>query len=461
MKKNTSFSLLNSGVSKQKIFYEETNISPLKENKPAFFANDGLEENVLSKSPLKTKASERPSFPVVGDETEEETKLFGLYCHWPFCLSKCPYCDFASGPMPCNSFDQNIFLNAYIRDLEDCLLLENEQRNDKNTKNALSEENLFKNKQPFQKKRVLTSIFFGGGTPSLMPLPLLEKILNEAEKRFSFAPDIEISMEANPETIDLEKMRSLKNLGVNRLSLGVQALNDNDLKIFKRPHTLRTALTRIEEARAVFNNFSIDLIYARPHQTFTQWEKEMEEAIKLQLPHLSCYQLTLEEGTPFYKDKNLRLPDDETQAQMLTYTWRRMKEAGTPPYEISNFAKPGFECRHNKSYWLGADYLGIGPAAHGRIGNTATEQERFFQNWLKTPMKKIPLTEKEKTEEKVLMGLRLFEGIPLPSGINEKNIRKAAGKGWLELNALKHGRLRAKKNGRLFLNRLIEELLKD
>jgi putative oxygen-independent coproporphyrinogen III oxidase len=366
--------------------------------------------------------------------------LFGLYCHWPFCLSKCPYCDFASGPVPDGCFHQKAFLAAYIRDLNDCFSLH------------------INTDAP---KRHLTSLFFGGGTPSLMPLSLIEQIINEAQKRFSFAPDIEISIEANPETVDLRKMRSFKSLGINRLSLGVQALNDEDLKIFKRPHTLKTALKRIEEAHSVFNNFSIDLIYARPSQTQEQWAKELEKAIALDLPHLSCYQLTLEEGTPFFEDKSLILPDDDTQAQMLTDTWERLKSAGLFAYEISNFAKDGFECRHNKSYWLGADYLGIGPAAHGRIGKIATEQERFFSNWLQNPMKKTTLTAEEKTEEKILMGLRLFEGIPLPQGIQEKNIRKMAEKGWLDTNAAMCGRLKASDTGRLFLNRLIEGLLED
>ena len=325
---------------------------------------------------------------------------FGIYIHWPFCLSKCPYCDFAS--TPCRSFDENLLLAGYIRDLE---------------------------KIPSRK---VSSIFFGGGTPSMMSENMLEKILLAIKKFFKFSNDIEISLEANPDAIDLQKMKAFKNLGVNRLSMGIQALNDLDLKFLGRIHDLKTALQRIEEMRSVFDNCSIDLIYARPKQNINMWQKELDIALSFDLPHLSLYQLTIEEGTSFYK-KGIETAEDTLAIELYLMTIEKMEKNDLYLYEVSNFSKPRFECRHNLLYWQGDDYAGIGPAAHGRLGLKATENPKKIEDWLKNGTFETILTEGERFEEKIMMGLRLKNGMSA-KGINPENIKEAVLKGWLYFN---------------------------
>ena len=325
---------------------------------------------------------------------------FGIYIHWPFCLSKCPYCDFAS--TPCRSFDENLLLAGYIRDLE---------------------------KIPSRK---VSSIFFGGGTPSMMSENMLEKILLAIKKFFKFSNDIEISLEANPDAIDLPKMKAFKNLGVNRLSMGIQALNDLDLKFLGRIHDLKTALQRIEEMRSVFDNCSIDLIYARPKQNINMWQKELDIALSFDLPHLSLYQLTIEEGTSFYK-KGIETAEDTLAIELYLMTIEKMEKNGLYLYEVSNFSKPQFECRHNLLYWQGDDYAAIGPAAHGRLGLKATENPKKIEDWLKNGTFETILTEEERFEEKIMMGLRLKNGMSA-KGINPERIKEAVLKGWLYFN---------------------------
>ncbi|MBO7332700.1 MAG: radical SAM family heme chaperone HemW [Alphaproteobacteria bacterium] len=342
---------------------------------------------------------------------------FGIYIHWPFCLSKCPYCDFYS--CPSKKWDADTFYNGYLRDL-----------------------NLYP-------PRPVSSVFFGGGTPSLMPVSLVERILNTIDEKFGILPNAEISMEANPDAIDKEKMLTLKNIGINRLSLGVQALNSPDLKKLGRLHSLETALARIEEMQSVFPNHSIDLIYTRPDQSLADWEKELRFALSLNLPHLSLYQLTIEDGTAFAR-RNIILPDDETVRQMYLLTLD-MTEEKTPFYEVSNFAKKGFECRHNLLYWRKEDYIGIGPAAHGRIQNKGFQNPPDIQKWMDGYRETENLSDEELFEERLIMGLRLREGIS-DKGVDKASLLKATQQGWI---SHQKGRITPTPEGFLMLNKLI------
>lgn len=345
---------------------------------------------------------------------------FGIYIHWPFCLSKCPYCDFAS--VPCRAPEEDLLLKGYLRDLDNL------------------------------PRRPVTSIFFGGGTPSMMSVELLERILGKIEADFGFAPDIEISLEANPDAITKEKMLAFKQAGINRLSLGVQALNDTDLKFLGRIHSAQTALTRIDEMRQVFDNCSIDLIYARPNQTIKDWESELKQVLSFDLPHISLYQLTIEEGTPFDR-KGIEPADDETARALYLKTVEMTDKAGIPLYEVSNFARSGFECRHNLLYWQGDDYAGIGPAAHGRLGLVATENPKDVKQWLTQGAIKTNLTQTERFEEKILMGLRLRKGMPA-KGIHPDKLEAAVRQGWLFYNP-RNSWMAPTMEGLLMLNQLI------
>ena len=347
-------------------------------------------------------------------------KKFGIYIHWPFCLSKCPYCDFAS--VPCRAVDEELLWRRYMRDLQ-------------NTPHA-----------------PITSVFFGGGTPSMMSAGLLEKFLTEIERDFGFSPDVEISLEANPDAITKEKMLDFKKAGVNRLSLGVQALNDTDLKFLGRIHSAQTALARIDEMRQVFDNCSIDLIYAHPNQTLKSWEAELKRVLSFDLPHISLYQLTIEEGTPFDR-KGVEPADDETARLLYIKTFEMTEATGVPLYEVSNFARDGFECRHNLLYWQGDDYAGIGPAAHGRLGLLATENPKDVKEWLSNGTMQTKLTEQERFEEKLLMGLRLRKGMS-SKGIHSDKLEEAVRRGWLFYNP-RDSWMAPTMEGSLMLNQLI------
>ncbi len=347
---------------------------------------------------------------------------FGIYIHFPFCLSKCPYCDFAS--KACKHFDEDILVNGYLRDL----------------KNAP--------KQP------VSSIFFGGGTPSMLSSQAVDKVISFIEKNFTIIPEAEITIEANPDAINKQKMKDFKNCGINRLSLGIQALNDTDLKFLGRLHNLKTAITRIEEMTSVFNNCSIDLIYARPNQTLDLWQKELDFALSFNLPHLSLYELTIEEGTVFYK-KGIAPCDEETARELYLFTLNKTEKDGIPYYEVSNFAKKGFESRHNLLYWQGDNYLGVGPAAHGRIGLKATYNPKDINEWLQNGTIIEELTHQERQEEKIMMGLRLREGITT-KGIKHQNIKQALQNGWIENDS---NRIIPTKEGFLMLNQLTLLLL--
>ena len=372
---------------------------------------------------------------------------FGLYIHWPFCLSKCPYCDFNSHVRA--RIDADAWQAAMLRELQTLSLR-------------------------LDTKPKLQSIFFGGGTPSLMPGRIVEALLNEAERIFGFAPDIEITLEANPTSVDAGRFRDYRAAGVNRVSLGVQALNDKDLRALGRLHTVDEAMRAVTLAQATFPRASFDLIYARPGQTKDAWAAELDQALAQGCTHHSLYQLTFEEGTPFYaalQRGTMTETDADTAAELYELTQARMNAAGQPAYEISNHAKPGEESRHNLIYWRYGDYLGIGPGAHGRITaggkRIATSTIRAPEAWLARVNAEgagldrfDEVTTEEQGTEALLMGLRLSEGIDV-APIEQKLHRPLARVSALEsqgLVTLTAGRLRATPRGRLVLNAVLKQL---
>lgn len=320
-----------------------------------------------------------------------------LYVHWPFCLSLCPYCDFNSHVR--DTIDQGAWRAALLRELAH-----------------------YADQAP---DRRLTSIFFGGGTPSLMPPETAAAIIAQAKTSFTPAPDIEITLEANPTSAETKVLESFRKAGINRLSLGIQALDDAALSALGRTHSQAEAKACIAVARALFERFSFDLIYARPGQTPHAWETELTQAIALSRGHLSAYQLTIEPGTPFFLAQArgaLSLPDEDHGTRMFEITQRVLETAGLPAYEISNHAAPGEESRHNLTYWHHGDYLGIGPGAHGRLQLDGTvhetRQHRAPEIWLErclthghATQRSTPLLQDLLVEEVTMMGLRLIKGI--------------------------------------------------
>jgi oxygen-independent coproporphyrinogen-3 oxidase len=318
-----------------------------------------------------------------------------LYIHWPFCLAKCPYCDF----------------NSHVRERVEVDVWREALLADMRHEAALAGGDL------------LESIFFGGGTPSLMPPALVGALLEEAARLWGFAPNIEITLEANPSSVEANKFADLAAAGVNRVSLGLQALDDETLRFLGRLHNAEEGLAALETGRAVFERVSFDLIYARPGQTPKQWEAELRTALGFGTGHLSLYQLTIEPGTRFATDVRQRaftpLADDPA-ADLFTLTREVTDAAGLPAYEVSNHARPGEESRHNLTYWRYRDYAGIGPGAHGRRGGMATLRHKKPENWLEVVAEhgnglkeERPLGLSEQASEVLLMGLRLAEGVDL------------------------------------------------
>ena len=330
------------------------------------------------------------------------SNLFGVYVHWPFCAAKCPYCDFNSHVAKQN-IDEARFWGAYKSEISywaDQL----EQSNN---------------------KREITSIFFGGGTPSLMSPNLVERVLDELETQFGFTNNIEISLEANPQSVDATNFKALRQAGVNRLSIGVQSFNDADLKALGRLHDVSEAKKAIEIAQNHFDRFSFDMIYGRPGQTLKDWEAELNEAISFGTTHLSLYQLTIEPNTPYkklYDAGKLIMPGEELTSEFYELTQDICNANGLPQYEVSNHAVRGEEARHNLLYWRYGDFLGIGAGAHGRLSlgekRIATSTVKIPTNWLKTVEKEgVGIAEKEDISketqaiEMILMGMRLKSGI--------------------------------------------------
>lgn len=377
-------------------------------------------------------------------------KGFGLYVHWPFCLSKCPYCDFNSHVRA--RVDEQAFGAALVRELDEVA-----SRMDVAPR--------------------LDSIFFGGGTPSLMPGNCVQSVIEYAEKRFGFTPDIEITLEANPTSVEAGRFHAYRAAGVNRVSLGVQALNDADLRALGRLHSVDEAMRAVDLARNVFSRVSFDLIYARPGQTLEGWAAELEQALTIGCSHYSLYQLTYEEGTPFHAALARGLMkelDAELASAMFEHTQLRMEAAGFPAYEISNHARPGQESRHNLLYWRYGDYVGIGPGAHGRISmggqRTATETERSPEKWLERVgadgqgvLKWEPVSLEDQFSEALLMGLRLREGLDLHwlEAKCARTLSRERLKTLVESDLLAFdGRtLSTTRSGRLVLNAILKSLL--
>lgn len=374
---------------------------------------------------------------------------FGIYVHWPFCLSKCPYCDFNSHAA--QSIDQERWRTALLRELD-----------------------WFARLTP---GRRVTSIFFGGGTPSLMDPATAAAIIARVHRSWPGDPDLEITLEANPSAAENRHLADFAAAGINRLSLGVQALNAADLAFLGRRHDVAEARAALENAARLFPRFSFDLIYARPGQTIAAWRAELAQALDLAGDHLSLYQLTIEAGTAFYpahERGEFRLPDDDTAAELFALTQDMTTAVGLPAYEVSNHARPGSESRHNLTYWRGGDYVGIGPGAHGRLSMTATRQHRAPDIWLRRVEKDGHATQESDTldpltraQELVMMGLRLAEGVdiahfPQQCGLALDQVVNLAERDHLVRDgflATQGDRLRVTASGRLVLNALTARLL--
>jgi putative oxygen-independent coproporphyrinogen III oxidase len=335
---------------------------------------------------------------VVAAGTGRADSAFGVYVHWPFCLSKCPYCDFNSHVRHA-AIDEARYVRAFEAEI------------------AATAARV--------PGRVVSTIFFGGGTPSLMQPGTISAVLEAIARHWTVAPDVEVTLEANPTSVEATRFRGYRAAGVNRVSLGVQALDDAALKQLGRLHTAREALDAVAIARSVFDRYSFDLIYARPNQSVQAWTAELERAIAEAAEHLSLYQLTIEPDTPFaalHTAGKLVVPDDDAGRTLYDITQEICAKHGLPAYEISNHARAGAECRHNLVYWRGHEYAGIGPGAHGRldIGDRrfATATERRPEAWLMRVeslghgvVTDESLTREERSDEFLLMGLRLAEGI--------------------------------------------------
>ena len=342
----------------------------------------------------------------------------GLYIHWPYCLSKCPYCDFASRPM---TGCEDILRAGYTRDIQNA------------------------------PKGILTSIYFGGGTPSLMSEAFFDFLMKEITEHFQIATGAEITLEANPDAITPDKMRFFRDLGVNRLSVGVQSLRAGHLKFLGRRHTVASAWNTVHQASKIFPRVNMDLIYGLPRQSLKSWQDELQKALALDLGHYSLYQLTIEEDTVFGK-KGIKTCSETQAVRLYELTDKMMDKAGIPAYEVSNYARPGEESQHNMLYWRGGNFIGIGPSAQGRIGNIATQNERWVGDWLKTPTCQETLTPEQIQIEHLIMGLRLRRQDYPGKNLNPQKIKEAVRRGWLIEN--QRG-IRPTLKGTLMLNQLI------
>ena len=369
--------------------------------------------------------------------------MLALYIHWPFCVAKCPYCDFNSHVRA--EIDQARWQAALLADLA---------------------------YEAARTSGPLGSIFFGGGTPSLMPPATVAALIAAAEAAWGFAPGIEITLEANPSSVEAARFADLAAAGVNRVSLGLQALDDAALRFLGRAHDLAEGLAALDTAQRAFARVSFDLIYARPGQSLAAWVAELAGALRFGTEHLSLYQLTIEPGTRFATEAaagRLHLPGEEEAARLFEATRAVTAAAGLPAYEVSNHARPGAASRHNLIYWRYGDYAGIGPGAHGRRQGLATQRHRKPENWLTAIDRRgegleteTPLTPRERAREALVMGLRLAEGLDLTrvaalgagaAVVDDAAITLLAREGLLVRDG---NRLRATEAGMLVLNAVIE-----
>lgn len=374
---------------------------------------------------------------------------FGIYIHWPFCEAKCPYCDFNSHVS--RNIDQKQWLSSYLIELE-------------RYHSALPD-------------RVVQTVFFGGGTPSLMHPSTVSEIIDKIRGLWPMVNDPEITLEANPSSVEAEKFKGFAQAGINRVSMGIQALDDADLKRLGRVHTLAQAQNAFDIARHEFDRVSFDLIYGRQDQTVSAWEKELRQALAMAIDHLSLYQLTIEQGTAFgdrYNAGKLRgLPSDDIAADMYEVTQDICNEAGFPSYEVSNHARSDAESRHNLIYWRYGDYIGLGPGAHGRITingkRFATEHARNPQRWLglvsegKAETVRELLDLRDQANEYLMMGLRINEGINLDrfqalakSPLDSEKVKTLKSHGFVEIDGQF---LKTTPAGRRILNTVLSELI--
>lgn len=376
-----------------------------------------------------------------------------VYVHWPFCKSKCPYCDF----------------NSHVRDGID----------EARWRAALLAE--LDHYAAETAGRRVTSIFFGGGTPSLMEPATAAAVLDRIAARWPVADDLEATLEANPTSAEAQRFRDFRAAGINRVSLGVQALDDAALRFLGRGHDAAEARAAVALARRHFPRYSFDLIYARPGQDRARWAAELDAAIALAGDHLSVYQLTIEPGTAFFnahRRGDFTLPDEDLAGALYETTQERLEAAGLPAYEVSNHARPGGECRHNLTYWRYGDYVGVGPGAHGRLtiagAKLATRQRRAPETWLAAveanghgTEERLAIALAERIEETLMMGLRLAEGVsrgrfaanagvPLEAALDAARLAALVAGGFLVVDA---AGLRATAAGRQRLNAVLAALL--
>ncbi|WP_299786696.1 radical SAM family heme chaperone HemW [uncultured Marivita sp.] len=372
---------------------------------------------------------------------------FGLYVHWPFCAAKCPYCDF----------------NSHVRAAV----------NQTKWADALATE--IRRAGADTGRRVLNSIFFGGGTPSLMEPETVKAVIDAARDVWHFANNIEITLEANPTSVEAHRFEGYASHGVNRISLGVQALNNADLRKLGRLHSVEEAQSAFQVARSFFDRVSFDLIYARQNQTLEDWRVELSTALDMAVDHLSLYQLTIEEGTAFW-DRAQRgslkgLPTDDLGADLYDLTQQLCNNAGLPSYEVSNHARPGAESVHNLIYWRGGDYVGVGPGAHGRLTldgqRSATECWKQPEAWLSAVSKgsgvkiRETLPPQDIAEERLIMGMRLLEGLDIEDIdhiIDQQRFERLLEDGFVWSQ---NGRIGATAQGRPMLNHLIAQIVKS
>jgi len=385
--------------------------------------------------------------------TLADERGFGIYVHWPFCRAKCPYCDFNSHVR--EGVDQSRWRAALLTELA-----------------HYAEQT---------QGRTVTSLFFGGGTPSLMEPETTAAVIDAVKAHWATVADLEITLEANPTSVEIERFRGFRDAGVNRVSIGVQALDDQVLKFLGRQHSSGEAIRALEIGRATFPRLSFDLIYARPGQSLEAWQDELSTALDLANSHISLYQLTIEPGTAFEqrvaRGDFQTLPEEE-QATLFDWTASRLERAGLPAYEISNHARPGEESRHNLTYWRYGDYIGVGPGAHGRLTldgkKLATRQHRAPEAWLESVEREGHATRQRnevataaRLQEMVMMGLRLAEGIPaarfvaetgsdIDAALDSKALKRLIEGGFL---VLENDRLRTTNEGRARLDAVLGNLL--
>ncbi|MEI8295301.1 MAG: radical SAM family heme chaperone HemW [Alphaproteobacteria bacterium] len=377
------------------------------------------------------------------------TKTLALYVHWPFCVSKCPYCDFNSHVRA--QVDEQAWERALLHELQRVRELTG--------------------------SRQLTSIFFGGGTPSLMQPQTVAAVIDKAVSLYTTHPDLEITLEANPQSTEIARFQQFAEAGVNRVSIGVQSFDEDALRFLGRGHDSSEAIRAITTAQGLFGRVSFDLIYARPEQTLDQWQAELTQALGFGTEHLSVYQLTIEQGTAFatqHARQDFLMPDEEQAGDFYELTQSILAEAGLPAYEISNHARKGAASQHNVSYWRYQDYAGVGPGAHGRLtladARVATRQVRAPELWLESVATKghgdadcETLSLETQGVEALMMGLRLTEGIdtselprPLEQIVNLQALELLKSKGFLQQEA---GHLSATSAGLQRLNAVLAKLL--